>query len=89
MKTIRKINPWEPPRSDAQLCDWVSCFACALENGRARLRRILDGGRNNPLGHNLLIELGNIDYVMRTLRLPRDARGVVLHPAELDRKVQP
>lgn len=88
MKTITRINPWQPPKDDAHLTYLVSCLACCLENGYPRIADIITKGRAHPNFHNLLIELRNIQYVLQKPEIPRDDSGRIKHPSDIKRGVQ-
>lgn len=77
----RKQDPWRTPKNYWEAAMRVSDAVIALENARPALLDVLRRGRNHPAYHNLVIELGNLDYELRALDPERDAEtGEVLHP---------
>lgn len=61
----------------------ISKAAWTLENAKPMLAGVLDAGHDHPAFHNLQIELGNIEYVLRSLPIERDDNGIPLHPKKI------
>lgn len=81
--STRKDHYQEAPANPFLAVSRLVRLVWALENAKPMLAGVLDDGANHPAFHNLLIELGNLDYLVRTLPIPRDASGRPLHPTDV------
>lgn len=85
MSTRRTDDPAAIPANPFIAVARLGRLIWALENGKPMLARVLRDGHAHPAYHNLLIELGNLDYLLRTLPIPRGDDGRPLHPDEVKR----
>lgn len=82
--STRKDHHHQAPANPFIAVSRLGRLVWALENAKPMLVTTLETGTSHPAFHNLLIELGNIDYLLRTLPIPRDAGGRPLHPTDVN-----
>lgn len=83
-----KLNHMEAPSNCWTALERVSKTVWALENAKPQLTRVLLAGPDHPAFHSLQIELGNLDYALRSLPVERGADGRPVHPADAKRGAQ-